>query len=70
MYINMKYNAVTYNTPTDFTINEDIEVGEDFKHGVGIGLGWDSLVGPLEVVVSNDADASGMLFSAFFGYEF
>ncbi len=70
MYINMKYNAVTYTTPKDFTINEDSEVGEDFKHGVGIGLGWDSLVGPLEIVVSNDADASGMLFSAFFGYEF
>ncbi len=70
MYINMKYNAVTYSIPTDFIINEDSEVGEDFKHGVGVGLGWDTLVGPLEIVVSNDSDASGMLLSAFFGYEF
>jgi len=70
VYINMKYNAVTYTTPKDFTMNEDSEVGEDFQHGVGIGLGWDSFVGPLEVVVSNDTDASGMLLSAFLGYEF
>lgn len=70
VYINMKYNAVTYNIPTNLMIAEDNEAGEKFKYGVGIGLGWDSLVGPLEVVVSNDADASGVLLSAFFGYEF
>ncbi|MCS5420566.1 MULTISPECIES: patatin-like phospholipase family protein [Psychrilyobacter] len=70
VYINMKYNTVTYDTPTDLIITEDSKAGENFKHGVGIGLGWDSLVGPLEIVVSNDSDARGMLLSAFFGYEF
>ncbi|MEI6857932.1 BamA/TamA family outer membrane protein [Psychrilyobacter sp.] len=70
IYINMKYNAVTYNTPTNFITTEDSEVGKDFKHGVGIGLGWDSLVGPLEIVISNDADVGGILLSLFLGYEF
>ena len=70
IYVNMKYNAVTYSIPTGFIKNKDSEVEEDFKHGVGVGLGWDTLVGPLEIVVSNDVDSDGVLFSLFLGYEF
>ncbi|WP_028855610.1 patatin-like phospholipase family protein [Psychrilyobacter atlanticus] len=70
MYLNLKYNAVTYNTLDEFSFIEKERVGENFEHGIGVGLGWDTLVGPLEFVVSNDVDSESILFSLFLGYEF
>ena len=70
MYLNLKYNVVTYTTLDEFSFIEKERVGENFEHGVGLGLGWDTLVGPLEFVVSNDVDSESILFSLFLGYEF
>lgn len=70
VYINVKYNIVTYSNPEFSLTGEESKLGEDFKRGAGVGLGLDTIVGPLEFVASNDVDSDGMLFSLFLGYEF
>lgn len=70
VYINVKYNVVTYSDPKFSLTGEEGNLGESFKSGVGIGLGLDTIVGPLEFVASNDVDSDGILFSLFLGYEF
>ena len=70
LYTNIRYNVVTYETPRFETIDENVDIGKDFKHGIGLGFGMNSFMGPLEFVVSNDADSNGAMFSLFLGYEF
>lgn len=70
LYLNLRYNIVTYDSPRLTNLGEDAEVWEDRKHGVGLGLGWDTVVGPMEFIVSNDVDAEGILFLVFMGYDF
>lgn len=70
LYLNARYNIITYSAFKELYDYDQSQVGEDFKSGMGLGLEWDSLVGPFEVVVSNNTDSHGSLFSFFFGYEF
>lgn len=70
LYLNARYNVITYTNSEELSNYDNSRVGEDFKQGIGLALGWDSLAGPFEIVISNDADSNGMLFSAFLGYEF
>jgi NTE family protein len=70
IYINARYNVITYRDSKHGILDEDVTLGKDYKHGYGVGLGVDSLLGPLEFVFSNDVDASGGLFTIFLGYDF
>ena len=70
IYINARYNVITYGDSEFKILNEDITLGKDYKHGYGVGLGINSFLGPLEFVFSNDVDATGGLFTIFLGYDF
>ena len=70
LFLNLRYNVVTYDNPQLTTFDEGVEAWDDRKHGVGAGLGWDTVVGPMEFIVSNDVDTGGILFLVFLGYDF
>jgi len=70
LYFNVRYNVITYDTNQLTTFEEDMDVWDDRKHGVGVGLGWDTPVGPMEFILSNDIDVGGLLFLVFLGYDF
>ena len=70
LYLNLQYNVVTYRKSKFKSLDDGMELGKDYKHGVGVGVAVDSFFGPLEFVLSNDADAKGVLVSMFLGYEF
>jgi len=70
IYLNLRYNVVTYDSNRLSTSEENIEAWDDRKHGVGFGIGWDTVVGPMEFIISNDVDAGGVLFLVFLGYDF
>ena len=67
LYLQARYNALTYCTDI---FEEKNELGDDFLHGYGVGVGWDTLIGPIDFIISNDADTSGLLYSASLGYKF
>ena len=67
LYLLARYNTLTYSTDI---IEEKNEIGVDFLHGYGLGIGWDTIIGPINLVVSNDADDPGPLFSISLGYTF
>ncbi len=70
LYLNLRYNVVTYDSNQLSTSEEDIDVWDDRKHGVGVGIGWDTAVGPMEFILSSDVDTGGVLFLVFMGYDF
>lgn len=70
LYLNLRYNVVTYDNNQLSTFEEDMEIWDDRKHGVGVGIGWDTPVGPMEFILSNDVDTGGVLFLVFMGYDF
>ncbi len=67
LYLIGSYNLLTYSTEI---LEEERQFGEDFSYGYGLGLGWDTIIGPIDLVISNDADNDKVLLSAFLGYNF
>lgn len=60
-----KYNYAWINR----TLNEFLE-GEQRFGGYGAGLGWDSVFGPVELILSNNVEGTGVLYQVYIGYEF
>ncbi len=69
LYLIGKYNVLTYNSSQLF-YQEDSKFGEDYYNGYGIGIGWDTFLGPIEAVFTNDIEKDEALFNIFFGYTF
>ena len=67
VYLLGKYNFITYNSE-DFFYQEDNKFGEDYYNGYGAGIGWDTFLGPMEAVFTNNIENDEILFSLFFGY--
>lgn len=69
-----RYNIATYNYETGtyrgLTLGDSKEVWQDRVHGYGVGIGWDTFLGPMDFVLSNDALGSGILFQVHIGYIF
>ncbi|MGL5542032.1 MAG: patatin-like phospholipase family protein, partial [Fusobacteriaceae bacterium] len=63
-----KYNILSYNHDSIF--GESKRIWNNSLAGYGIGLGWDTFLGPMDLVVSNDALSSGYLFQVHIGYNF
>ncbi|MFR3298733.1 MAG: hypothetical protein ACLTQH_02545 [Fusobacterium sp.] len=58
---------VTYNSD-GFFHQENNKFGEDYHSGYGAGIGWDTFLGPVEAVFTNNIENDEGLFSIFFGY--
>ncbi|MBS5038408.1 MAG: patatin-like phospholipase family protein [Fusobacterium sp.] len=67
LYLLGKYNFVTYNSD-GFFHQENNKFGEDYHSGYGAGIGWDTFLGPVEAVFTNNIENDEVLFSIFFGY--
>ncbi|MGL6121051.1 MAG: patatin-like phospholipase family protein [Fusobacteriaceae bacterium] len=69
-----RYNMATYNYESTsyngISLGHSKEVWKDKVHGYGIGLGWDTFLGPMDFVLSNNALTSGVLFQVHIGYIF
>lgn len=69
LYLLGKYNFLTYNSDNLFYQNNK-KFGEDYHSGYGMGIGWDTFLGPVEAVFSNNIENDELLFNLFFGYTF
>ncbi|WP_432204714.1 patatin-like phospholipase family protein [Cetobacterium somerae] len=68
LYLTLNYNMGTYNYNSGFSSQKGIWDME--KHGYGAGIGWDTFLGPMDFMISNDVLNDGMLFQVHIGYVF
>lgn len=68
LYLLGKYNFLTYNSYDGLFYQENNKFGEDYSNGYGVGIGWDTFLGPLEAVFTNNIENDEVLFNIFFGY--
>lgn len=69
IYVLGKYNILTYNSD-NFFYQENKKFGDDYVNGYGAGIGWNTFLGPVEAVFTNNIDGNGALFNLYFGYTF
>ena len=67
LYLLGKYNFLTYNSNNLF-YQENNEFGKDYHSGYGVGIGWDTFLGPMEAVFTNNIEGDELLFNIYFGY--
>jgi NTE family protein len=72
LYFLIKANILTYTGIEDETVLEDDSIiFEDYKYGYGVTMGYKSLIGPIEVSLTNDADSvNSYIISVDIGYIF
>lgn len=68
LYFVGRYNIVTYDHSPIYGDNK--KIWNDKLVGYGAGFGWNTFLGPMDFVVSNDALGSGALFQVHIGYIF
>lgn len=65
-----KYNMATLDSENIYTTNKRYRYGKDKIVGYGGGIAWDTFLGPIELIVSNNVLGDGALFQAHIGYNF
>lgn len=68
-YLVGKYNMMTYSSDR-LSFQKSYNIGDRRYHGYGGGIGWDTFLGPISLMVSNDLDSSSPLFEIYMGYTF
>lgn len=68
-YLVGKYNMMTYSSDR-LSFQKSYDIGDRRYHGYGGGIGWDTFLGPISLMVSNDLDSSSPLFEIYMGYTF
>lgn len=68
-YLIGKYNMMTYSSD-GLSFQKSYEIGDRRYHGYGGGIGWDTFLGPISLMLSNDLDSSSPLFEVYMGYTF
>lgn len=70
LYLIGRYNILTYDSDHLF-FQKNSSFGDDFYDGYGVGLGWNTFLGPLELTITNNIlDSNDILFNIYFGYSF
>lgn len=67
MNIIFKYNVASYDDAYKPSANE---FSQDNIYGYGGGIAWDTFLGPMEFIISNNILGSGVLFQTHLGYTF
>ena len=68
VYLIGRYNILTYDSK-DLFWQDTNSFSDDFYHGYGVGLGWNTFLGPLEITLTNNIlDNNDVLFNIYFGY--
>lgn len=70
LYLVGRYNILTYDADNlFFQYQRNSSFSDDFYHGYGVGLGWNTFLGPLEITITNNVlDNNDVLFNIYFGY--
>lgn len=68
-YLVGKYNMMTYSSD-GLSFQKSYDIGDRRYHGYGGGIGWDTFLGPISLMLSNDLDSSSPLFEIYMGYTF
>ncbi|MEE0139120.1 patatin-like phospholipase family protein [Fusobacterium ulcerans] len=68
-YLIGKYNTMTYSS-AGLSFQKSYDIGDRRYHGYGGGIGWDTFLGPISLMLSNDIDSSSSLFEVYMGYKF
>lgn len=68
VYLTFRYNMGTYDYSSGFETKNDI--WKSRKYGYGGGIGWDTFLGPMDFVISNDVFRDGVLYQVHIGYVF
>lgn len=68
-YLIGKYNMMTYSSD-GLSFQKSYDIGDRRYHGYGGGIGWDTFLGPISLMLSNDLDSSSPLFEVYMGYTF
>lgn len=68
LYLTFNYNIGTYNYYSGFETEKGIWDME--KQGYGIGIGWDTFLGPMDFSISNNVLNNEALFQVHIGYVF
>lgn len=69
LYLLATYNILTYSN-ADLSFQRKTELWKDKEYGYGGGIGWDTFLGPMSFMVSNNIDTSSPLFELYLGYLF
>lgn len=68
LYLIGRYNILTYDSENLF-FQKNSSFGDNFYHGYGVGLGWNTFLGPLELTITNNIlNSNSLLFNIYFGY--
>lgn len=69
LYLLTKYNVITY-SDANLSFQKKSKVWEDKSYGYGGGIGWDTFLGPITFMISNNIDTSSPLFELYLGHTF
>ena len=68
LYLSLNYNIGTYNYYSGFESEKGI--WDMKKEGYGVGIGWDTFLGPMDFSISNNVLNNETLFQVHIGYVF
>lgn len=68
-YLLAKYNLLTYSSDS-LSFQRSYSIGDRKYHGYGGGIGWNTFLGPISLMLSSDLDSSSPLFEVYMGYTF
>ncbi|MDR1835187.1 MAG: patatin-like phospholipase family protein [Fusobacteriaceae bacterium] len=70
LYLLGKYNVLAYHSD-GFLYQENRNLRDDLTKGYGVGIGWDTFVGPVTLFLTNDVDRKNkLMFEMRFGFLF
>lgn len=69
LYLIGKYNAMTF-ASDEMQFQSKKKINDTIEHGYGVGIGWDTFLGPISVMVSNNIHSSAPLIEVYLGYIF
>ena len=69
LYLIGKYNAMAY-ANDEMQFQSKRKINDSLEHGYGVGIGWDTFLGPISVMVSNNIHSSAPLIEVYLGYIF
>lgn len=69
LYFVGRYNVLSFGSKK-LAFQEQQNAGDRWEHGYGAGIGWDTFLGPISVMVSNNLHSSSPLIEVYLGYIF
>lgn len=69
LYLLARYNILTYSSPK-LSFQKNSKLWKDKYQGYGAGIGWDTFLGPMAFMATNNIDTSSPIFELYLGHIF